>query len=107
MKPGKIKGHTHCLGSPSKRDHLAVLYVSSEPAPAGDGSRIMTSEWIPSEEEIDLIKAGCPIRLTVTGQWHPAVSLEVGFGASDKDQPKPATGLATVLRVPGFLRRSK
>jgi hypothetical protein len=38
----------------------------------------MTSAWFPTPEEIERIKEGAPIYLTVLGAVHPPVAMGVG-----------------------------
>jgi hypothetical protein len=38
----------------------------------------MQSAWEPSPEELDRLKAGAPIILTVVGRVHPPVEVRVG-----------------------------
>jgi hypothetical protein len=37
----------------------------------------MTSEWLPTPEEIEAINRGVPVRLTILGRAWPPVMLEV------------------------------
>lgn len=42
-----------------------------------DGTPAMCSLWKPSEGELELLKAGRPVRLTILGVAHPPVMVEV------------------------------
>ena len=80
MHTGHIVGATRVLGAPIDWDKGAQggcggLPVRDDATTAGPG---MTSAWFPTMEEIERIKAGAPIHLTVLGTVHPAVSMSVG-----------------------------
>lgn len=42
-----------------------------------DGTPVMCSLWMPSEGELELLKAGRPVRLTILGVAHPPVMVGV------------------------------
>lgn len=43
-----------------------------------DHGPIMVSCWQPSAEELELLNAGKPVRLTIAGTSHPPVMVDVG-----------------------------
>lgn len=80
MHTGRIQNATRVLKAPSDWDrdkdgHCGGLPIRDEPTTAGQG---MTSAWFPTPEEIERIKDGAPIYLTVLGTVHPPVSMGVG-----------------------------
>ncbi|MDE2467738.1 MAG: hypothetical protein KGL35_03105 [Bradyrhizobium sp.] len=80
MHIGRIQGATRSLGAPRDWDKDAngpcgTLAIRDEKTTAGDG---MTSAWLPTSEEIERIREGAPIYLTVIGKFHPPVSMSVG-----------------------------
>jgi len=85
MRTLRIRGFTRYLGKPSDWrpddqgpcNHLAIR---DEMTTAGHG---MTSAWEPLPEEIERIKAGAPILLTVLGAVHPPVAMSVGAALDD------------------------
>ena len=78
--PLRIVGHTRWLGKPLGWEpetqgpcgHLAIRDIDTTAGPA------MQSAWEPSPEELDRLKAGAPIILTVVGRVHPPVEVRVG-----------------------------
>lgn len=80
MITARIIGHTRYLGAPVGWEpekhgpcgHLAVRDISTHAGPA------MQSAWEPTPSEIERIKAGASIILTVIGSVHPPVALTVG-----------------------------
>ncbi len=80
MHVGRILGSTRTLGAPRDWDPKAQgpcggLPIRDELTTAGPA---MTSAWLPTPEEITRIAAGAPIYLTVVGQGHPPVAMNVG-----------------------------
>lgn len=45
--------------------------------PAARGADFIATYWKPTPEEMALIAAGFPVKLTIIGHAHPPVSLEV------------------------------
>lgn len=79
MKPGKIEGATAVLQPPAgwnsvEAGECDVLEIRED-------GKLMSSAWYPSPEEIAAIVAGQPVILTVYGNGHPPVSVNVGMSA--------------------------
>jgi hypothetical protein len=71
MHPGRIQGATRTLGAPrdwdaTKNGPCGGLPIRDERTHAGQG---MISAWFPTNEEIERMKEGAPIYLTVIGTW--------------------------------------
>ena len=45
--------------------------------PAARGADFIATYWQPSAEEMAMIAAGIPIKLTIFGHQHPPVAIEV------------------------------
>lgn len=81
MQPGQIKNANLFAGAPENWDperdgDCEVLPVLTRIV---NKHMLMTSEWIPSPEEIKAIIMGAPVRLHVYGMnQHPVVLLDVG-----------------------------
>ncbi len=80
MQVGRINGAMRNLGAPADWNKGAQgpcggLPVRDEMTTAGTG---MTSAWFPTPEEVERIKAGAPICLTVLGSVHPPIAMGVG-----------------------------
>jgi hypothetical protein len=80
MHAGRIADATHVLGAPKEWDvekhgHCGRLAVRVEKTTAGEG---MTSAWFPTPEEIERIRKGAPVYLTIIGAVHPPVAMAVG-----------------------------
>lgn len=80
MHAGRIQGATRALGAPADWDKnsqgpCGTLLVRDEKTTAGEA---MVSAWFPTPEEIERMKQGAPIYLTLMGRIHPPVSLCVG-----------------------------
>jgi hypothetical protein len=81
MIPGRIPNATRFLGAPQGWDeardgHCGTLPVLDRSDP--DDGHTMTSVWELMPDELERLKAGGSVRLTVVGSMHPPVSLEVG-----------------------------
>lgn len=74
MRPGVIRNTNFCYKAPAGMQDCQDLHVHVY---EDDGVRITTSAWIPSPQEVELIKAGQPIWLHVYGSGHPVVSMTV------------------------------
>lgn len=61
------------LGLPV-RDEIREVRIAGEPMDC----RAMVTAWPPTPEEVERIKAGATIYLSVLGEAHPPVILEVG-----------------------------
>lgn len=80
MHAGRIANATRSLGAPKdwkveERGHCDSLAIRDELTTAGQG---MTSAWFPTLEEIERIRKGAPIYLTVISDVHPPVAMSVG-----------------------------
>lgn len=92
MMTGRIAHATRYLGAPRDWDKATEgpcgsLAIRDEQTTAGPG---MTSAWQPTPDEIERIKAGASIHLTVLGTVHPPVSMSVGqppYEFSENDCP--------------------
>jgi hypothetical protein len=84
MHPGRVSNATHVLGKPKdwkvEEPGHCSLAVREEKTTAGPG---MTSAWFPTPEEIERIRNGAPIYLTVVGEVHPPVSMSVDVAGLD------------------------
>jgi hypothetical protein len=85
MHTGHIKGATRVLGAPKGWDRetqgpCGGLVIRDDLTTAGPS---MTSAWFPTSDEIERIRNGAPIYLTVIGIIHPPVAMSVG--------PQPGT----------------
>lgn len=80
MTPGKINGATRILGKP---DSMTEEECSSLPVRdtwfqhLDPPRRVMQSAWYPTRDELEKLKAGEPIIVSVFGSSHPAIALEV------------------------------
>lgn len=80
MHVGRIQNATRNLGAPAdwnkaESGPCGGLPIRDEDTTAGRG---MVSAWFPTPEEIERIKEGAPIYLTVLGTVHPPVAIGVG-----------------------------
>lgn len=85
MKAVDLSGRTRAVGAPLNWDYekdgdCNVLPVRDGVDP-DNGFSTMTSAWMPCPEEIEALKHGLPILLTIFGTGHPVVSLGVGTPA--------------------------
>lgn len=92
MLNGEVAGATRILGAPKSWDaerqgSCAALAVRDEMTAAGQG---MTSAWFPTPDEIERLLAGAPVYLTVLGEQHPPVMLQVGEPAEAVGERWPA-----------------
>jgi hypothetical protein len=81
-RSGRITHTTRNIGAPPGWDHdkqgqCAHLAVRDVMTTAGPVTR-MQSVWFPKPSEIERIKAGAPLHLTMLGVFHPPVALDVG-----------------------------
>lgn len=91
MRTLRIQGYTRYLGrpigwEPKEQGHCGNLAVRDNDTSAGPG---MTSAWEILPEELERLKAGAPILLTVLGTVHPPVAISVGT-SPDESLPTPA-----------------
>ncbi len=78
MQVGMISGHTRIIGRSQGYLGLPLRDVLENCAVNGCGTPAMQSAWFPTPAEIEAIKAGAPVILTVLGVNHPPVRLETG-----------------------------
>lgn len=80
MQAEVIPGANLVLGKPADWEDGTCdpLSVRSVNGPYG---RCMVSQWRPTEEELELIKGGCPVYLSVWGSVHPPVAVFVVAGS--------------------------
>ncbi len=78
---GRIEGATRVLGKPKDWDEshpdqrcgaLAVLDI-----PPGQGGPAMVSAWFPTPDEVERLRQGQPVYLSIFGTGHPPVALWV------------------------------
>lgn len=79
MNPGKIAGANHDFGAPRDWNErlqgpCATLPVAKR---VGQMGVELASAWYPSPEEIDAMRQGCPVILTILGSQHPVVMMGV------------------------------
>ena len=74
MKITQHPSHNHVLGAPPNWDQKE-LPCSALPCRVDDVC--ITSHWKPSESEVEILKAGGFIALTIFGHVHPVVSVSV------------------------------
>lgn len=72
MLIGHIEGATRLLGK--DQPEYITLPIRDEATEFGN---VMKSAWFPTPAEIELIKAGQPVILSICGNAHPPVMLEV------------------------------
>lgn len=84
MKPVDIRGRTRAMGAPLNWDYEKDGDCGVLPIRDGVDEHdltIMTSAWMPCQEELNALANGLPILLTIHGRSHPVVSLGVGTKA--------------------------
>lgn len=106
MKSLKVVGFTRDLGKPLDWDDSKVSCGS---LPITDGTvggyPAMTSVWKPSEEERDLLAAGFQIHLTIIGQVHPPVMVQVLLSEEVVESDMSAElDLSNAVRGPALTR---
>lgn len=76
MIPNRIEGATHRLGKPQGWDsndpNCVHLWIRKE-------GEVFTSSWEPTPAELELLKAGGSVRLSIVG-GQPPVMLSVAAG---------------------------
>lgn len=72
MKPGHIHGATRFFGG----ENLQTLAVREDKL--DNGGTVLTSAWFPTPDEMARMLDGAPVYLSIMGNNHPAVLLEVG-----------------------------
>lgn len=84
MEIGRIEDLTRELGKSQGYLGLPIKDVVLSCNVGGEKTRAMQSAWLPTSKEIDAIKNGAPIILTLHGTQHPPVMIEVGAIPTDK-----------------------
>lgn len=89
MMPGRIPNATRRLGAPAdwdkgKQGACVGLAIRDDTTTAGPG---MTSVWHPTPEELERLKAGAGVYLTVLGMVHPPISMSVGSAPDERRGP--------------------
>lgn len=79
MKAIRFEGQNAVFGAPRDWDEAKSGPCGGLPIKRSEyrGTPTLTSYWRPSEEDIANILAGYCVRLTVFGEGHPPVSLDV------------------------------
>lgn len=75
MHPIKTESTNTIYGPPRDADEKVKAIINSLPVTIVDG--VMHSFWQPSETDIANILAGIPVRLSILGSVHPALTLAV------------------------------
>lgn len=78
MTPVMHSTNNRIIGAPADWDHSKVACPG---LPVTDremfGHRVMVSFWKPTEEEIEALKAGAMVALSVVGTVHPPVGMHI------------------------------
>lgn len=53
-----------------------------------NGNLLMTSAWQPNEDELEALRRGQPVALTIYGQYHPPLAVGVFEPAPESDDEK-------------------
>ena len=72
-----IDGATRTIGESQGYIPLPVRDVFLTDAATGLYTPAMQTSWMPTSEEMARLRAGHPIRLTILGNSHPPVIMEV------------------------------
>jgi hypothetical protein len=80
MLPLRISNATRILAE--TQDEYHALAIRDEVV---DGTPVMMSLWEPTPRELELLRAGGRVRLTILGTAHPPVALNVHPPPSDED----------------------
>jgi hypothetical protein len=84
----RVKGATRVLRG--KKGHLGLPVRDTR---TEAGTPCMQSAWEPTPAELERLRAGAHVILTVLGRVHPTVRVEVGekpsITAADGDAPRP------------------
>ncbi|MBI1214152.1 MAG: hypothetical protein GC190_22035 [Alphaproteobacteria bacterium] len=94
MHPGRIAGANAALGQPKNwnatiQGRVITLHVRKANTNAGP---VMQSAWLPTLEEIEAIRAGAPVILTIVGEVHPPVGVSVGEAPKADQSDSPFAG---------------
>jgi hypothetical protein len=86
MLVARIRGFTRTLGAPwnwdnAKQGKCGSLPIRDIETTAG---ATMESAWHPTPEEIEALRNGAPVILSVVGHIHPPVMLSVGTAPTDE-----------------------
>lgn len=74
----RIDGATRVLGKSQGYLGLPIRDVKLNCTVGGEGTPAMITAWEPTPDEIERLRRGAPIYLTVLGSAHPPVLLQVG-----------------------------
>ena len=72
---GRIRGSNFTYMAPPDMENCQDLHVNV--SIDSQGLRIITSAWYPTAEEVELMRQGQPIHLSIYGNSHPPVLLTV------------------------------
>lgn len=78
MEIGRIQGTTRVLGKSQGYLGLPIRDVLLNDSVNGPQTPAMQTAWFPSPDELDALKSGAPLILTILGSGHPPVMLGVG-----------------------------
>jgi hypothetical protein len=85
MKPVEFLTQTYVLGAPKEWDHdtqpCGALPVRVERTEATARNDVVTavSHWKPSADELEMLRRGACVRLSVVCAMHPPVFVDVAF----------------------------
>ena len=57
--------------------NIELTWSRGESLPAAGGDGFISSYWKPTAEELAMLAAGFPIKLSILGDRHPPVAVEV------------------------------
>lgn len=78
MIPARIANATRTLGQPVDWDAetpVGTLWIRDEMV---EGVNFMRSAWTPTPAELDRLRTGATVILSIAGVSHPVVNMEVG-----------------------------
>lgn len=78
MEIGRIEHATRIIGKSQGYHGLPIRDVHINCAVNGPNTPAMITAWFPSPEELAALNSGAPIHLTILGEGHPPVMLDVG-----------------------------
>lgn len=79
MTPTEIAGANVTLGAPADWDEAVHGPCETLKVRHGvvDGLPLWQSAWLPTEVDLAKLNAGKPVIITIIGQTHPPIALEV------------------------------
>lgn len=94
MLPGRIKGANAELKQPrdwntTVQGKVVSLHVRKATTNAGP---VMQSAWLPTLDEIEALRAGAPVHITVVGTAHPPIGVSVGEPPKTDASDSPLAG---------------